>query len=93
MRLRPLHRKKTYNDKNAERLARTLSMDVLTPIAYKLHYVDLVSLSLVSRSVRKAIFPDSAVDHNAEHFRVSTCDAGTKSQCWGCNIQICNVSG
>jgi len=91
IKLPSLRKMKTKADPTSEKLAHLLSLDVLTMIAPKLHYVDLVSLSLVSRSIRKAIFPDSAVECNAEHFRILTCDDGTKSQCWGCNTQICNV--
>jgi hypothetical protein len=98
IKLRPLRKKangnsnsNNSNNKNADSLARLLNIDILTLIAYKLHYVDVINLSLVCRSIRNTIFPDAEVDRNAEYFRIYTCDMWTKSQCWGCNIQICQV--
>ena len=91
MRLHAFPKTRSKPDTNSERLASFLQMDIISLIATRLHYVDLVSLSLVSKGVRKAIFPPSAATHTAEQLRILTCDAGTKSQCWSCNKQICKV--
>ena len=66
--------------------------EVLQLIAYKLHYVDIINLSIVSRRIRQVIFPKSKLAEQSELLRRSTCYGNPKSQCWACNIQICTVS-
>jgi hypothetical protein len=65
--------------------------DVLQLIAYNLHYVDIINLSLVSRRIHQVIFSDSKFAEQSELLRRSTCYGNPKSQCWACNIQICTV--
>jgi hypothetical protein len=65
--------------------------DVLQLIAYKLHYFDIVNLSLVSRRVHEVIFSNPKFAEQSELLRRSTCYGNSKSQCWACNIQICAV--
>ena len=69
-----------------------LCYDVLVLIARDLHYVDLVNLSLASKSVRDVVFPHLDFAIRSEHFKIYSCDELTKTQCWVCMIQICNVS-
>jgi hypothetical protein len=66
--------------------------EVLQLIAYKLHYIDIINLSLVSRRIHRLIFPESKLVERSELLRSRTCYGNSKSQCWGCNIQICTVS-
>jgi len=63
----------------------------LVLVAYKLHYVDLINLSLVSKSLREVIFGKSDLATRSEDLRLYTCEDGSKSQCWICNTQICRV--
>jgi hypothetical protein len=90
IRLQPL-RAKFRTDAKAAGLADLLKYDILVLIAKQVHYVDLINLSLVSRKVRQAVFPPSEIGARSERLRIYTCENGTKSQCWVCNIQICNV--
>jgi hypothetical protein len=61
-------------------------------IARKLHYVDLVNLSIVSKRVRATIFPASEDTDQDRQLRLFSCYGNKKSECWTCGIQICNVS-
>jgi hypothetical protein len=88
--LHPLS-KKAWTDSRAIGLANLLCYDILMLIAPQVHYVDLINLSLASKGIRRAVFPSSEVGARAERLRMSSCENGTKSQCWVCNIQICNV--
>ena len=65
--------------------------DTVLLIASHLHYSDLVSLSLVSRRWYQAIFPDTNLEQRAEALRMKSCQDGSKTQCWICNVQICEV--
>ena len=69
-----------------------LCYDVLVLIARDLHYVDLFNLSLASKSVRDVVFPRSDFATRSEHFKIYSCDELTKTQCWICTIQVCNVN-
>ena len=103
LRLRPL-RGKTRNQTTDVGLTKVLRSndeadvsthpryEVLQLISYKLHYVDIINLSLVSRRVHQVIFPNSKLTEQSELLRRSTCYGNPKSQCWACNIQICTVS-
>jgi hypothetical protein len=68
-----------------------LNYDIWALIASRLHGVDLINLSLVSKSFRERIFPTSELGTRSEALRAYACDDGTKSQCWICNIKICDV--
>jgi hypothetical protein len=65
--------------------------DMLLTVAEYLHYSDILSLSLVSISVREAVLPANDFDRRTELFQRYTCP-GTKSLCWMCDTQICTVS-
>jgi hypothetical protein len=72
-------------------LANFLCHDILMLIAEQAHYIDLINLSMTSRSLRQAILPPSEIGARSERLRIHACENGTKSQCWVCNIQICEV--
>lgn len=73
-------------------LANALVYDIVKLIAPKVHYVDLVNLSLVSKRVWAAMFPiTEEKDHR--QLRLYSCYGNRKFDCWTCGIQICNVSG
>jgi hypothetical protein len=66
--------------------------DMLILLVENLHYVDLVNLGLVSRSVREAILPSDAYAQRMVHFKMYTCHRKGKRKCWICEMQICSVS-
>ncbi|OCL05466.1 hypothetical protein AOQ84DRAFT_355945 [Glonium stellatum] len=66
-----------------------LCYDVLVLISRDLHYVDLVNLSLASKSVREVVFPRADFATRSEHFKMYSCDELTKTQCWVCTVQVC----
>jgi hypothetical protein len=80
--------KKTGADRALETI---LLYDILLLIAPKLHYVDLVNLSMVSKLVRAAMFPVSEAYGKERELRLYSCYGNVKSVCWICDIQICNV--
>ncbi|KAI3332065.1 hypothetical protein HD806DRAFT_179665 [Xylariaceae sp. AK1471] len=64
---------------------------VIEWIAPKLHYVDLVNLSLTSRRIREAVFPRQQGSTGDERqLRYYSCWGNEKYDCWACEIQICN---
>ncbi|KAF2011242.1 hypothetical protein BU24DRAFT_277346 [Aaosphaeria arxii CBS 175.79] len=68
--------------------------DMLMLVTQHLHYSDIQSLSLVSKSVREAILPsDTPISVRDLHFRMYTCssedDINDKRPCYVCNAQIC----
>ena len=54
-----------------------------------IHHSDLMSLTLISKSVRHAV--RSSAGFSLSAMRRRTCITGTKSSCWGCGGQICKV--
>ncbi|OCK79624.1 hypothetical protein K432DRAFT_417213 [Lepidopterella palustris CBS 459.81] len=91
--MRPKNSKSCYAGNyqgKATNLADFLIYDVLVLIARDLHYVDLVNLSLASKSVHDAVFPGSDFLTRSEHFKMYTCDIASKTQCWVCTVQICD---
>lgn len=89
--LRPLPRVTSNND-GAIDLAHFLCYDILVLVASRIHYLDLLNLSLVSRGIRQIIFSDPVLPARFKYFRTITCKR-TKFQfhCWICNIPICGV--
>jgi hypothetical protein len=87
---RHLHRSKACDEKLAQMLLQTSSYNVLQLLAGKLHYVDLVSLSLVSKRMRATIFP-SLLEGGTEdrQLRYYSCTGDAKAECWTCGIQVC----
>lgn len=74
-----------------ERYGRPMRYDVLLLIASRLHYADIVSLSLLSHALRRAIFPPHIRADRSETLRIQSCKNGTKTECWICRSQICQV--
>ncbi|KAF2188957.1 hypothetical protein K469DRAFT_564483, partial [Zopfia rhizophila CBS 207.26] len=63
--------------------------DILMLVAENLHYTDIVNLSLVSKSIREAVLPVADYDRRLNHFKMYTCQARSRKQCWVCTNQIC----
>jgi len=66
--------------------------DMLIVVAEDLHYADILNLSLTSKSVRESVLPAEDYERRLKHFRMYTCESASKTQCWICANQICNVS-
>lgn len=81
--------KKRITDKA---LANALLYDIVLLIAPKVHYVDLVNLSMVTKQVRATMFPPVEENRQDRQLRPYSCYGNRKSKCWTCGIQICNVS-
>jgi hypothetical protein len=64
--------------------------DILIMVTENLHYVDLLNLGLVSKSVRKVVQPTNA--QQMIHLKMYTCHRKTKTQCWICTNLVCEVS-
>ncbi|KIN07109.1 hypothetical protein OIDMADRAFT_15993 [Oidiodendron maius Zn] len=71
-------------------LENALLYDIILRVAPKVHYVDLVNLSLVSKRVRATMFPIFEDNDKDRELRLNSCYGNTKSTCWICGIQICN---
>jgi hypothetical protein len=66
--------------------------DILLTVVENLHYVDLVNLGQVSRSVREAVCPSDSNAQRMIHFKMYACHRETKWECWSCLNLICQVS-
>jgi hypothetical protein len=66
--------------------------DMLIAVVENLHYVDLVNLGRVSRSVREVVLPSDAYAQRMIHFKMYTCHGESKWECWSCLNLICQVS-
>ncbi|KAF1847114.1 uncharacterized protein K460DRAFT_383614 [Cucurbitaria berberidis CBS 394.84] len=64
--------------------------DLLMLVAEQLHYLDVVNLSRVSKSVRESVLPAHDFDRRMHVFRTYTCEPSEKSTCWTCSNQICS---
>jgi hypothetical protein len=73
-------------------LANALLYDIVLLIAPKVHYVDLVNLSMVTKRVQMTMFPPVEENGQNRQLRLYSCYGNRKSKCWACGIQICNVS-
>ncbi|KAI9873898.1 MAG: hypothetical protein M1830_010420 [Pleopsidium flavum] len=56
-------------------------------IVENLHYTDIKTLLLVSKTIHNAI---ASTSKSYETLRKSTCVQGTKTECWGCQTQAPN---
>lgn len=74
-----------------EQYGHPMRYDVLMLIASRLHYADIVSLSLASKALRQVIFPPYIRAAKSEMLRIQCCEDGTKTECWICRSQICRV--
>lgn len=82
-------------DQEAKKLT-DLGTDILTIICQNLHGVDVFHLCITSKSIRRILFDsqDTMVRLTGS-LKINSCyDVGTsrKAPCWGCGIQICEVS-
>ena len=82
--------------KKASTLEALLTYDdkarIILTIAANLHYSDIASLSLASKSMHRAIYPHSSRNDRIELLQIAACQGGIKSECWCCGREICNVS-
>lgn len=66
--------------------------DMLIGVTEQMHYLDVMNLSRVSKSVREVVLPAYDFDRRIETFRRYTCPGKKKEVCWTCDRQICIVS-
>jgi hypothetical protein len=66
--------------------------DMLMAVTEEMHYLDVMTLSRVSKSVREAVLPAHDFDRRIETFRRYTCPGKKKQNCWTCDRQVCTVS-
>lgn len=66
--------------------------DMLMAVTEDMHYLDVMTLSLVSKSVREVVLPAHDFDRRIKTFRRYTCPGKKKVECWICDKQICTVS-
>lgn len=90
----PSHRPRRWSKKKGtdKALGNVLLYDIVLIIAPKVHYVDLVNLSMVSKRVRAIMFPVTEDKDKDRRLRLYSCYGNRKSGCWTCGIQICDVS-
>lgn len=62
----------------------------IVSIASNLHYSDIVSISLTSKSMNTAVFPRDRRPERIERISIASCEED-KSECWSCGVEICNV--
>ena len=73
-------------------LQRILNIEhLLLPIASGLDYVDLINLSLTSKSIRECVFPAGDLVYRTQKLKEYSCDLETKMNCLYCNKQVCEV--
>ena len=73
-----------------QRYGSFLNYDLLMLIVRELHYVDVINLSLASRSLRDSLLPRGGVAARTQALRDYTCES-SKSECSMCGNQICPV--
>jgi hypothetical protein len=73
-------------------LSKFLSIyDMLIVVTQEMHYLDIMNLSRVSKSVREVVLPASDMDPCMEVIRRYTCPGEEKTICWICDNRICTV--
>jgi hypothetical protein len=93
--LRQISRSRNYNLFKKKKTEMTfikiftnaLIFDITVLIVHKIHYVNLVNFSLVSKQIRSVMFITSN-----RVLRQYSCYLNEKSDCYVCGIQICIVS-
>ncbi|KAH7384241.1 hypothetical protein DE146DRAFT_622413 [Phaeosphaeria sp. MPI-PUGE-AT-0046c] len=65
--------------------------DMLMAVTEELHYSDIMSLSLVSKSIREAVLPSDDLERRLRTFKTYTCKNNETKDCWVCSKQICTV--
>ncbi|KAF2202578.1 hypothetical protein GQ43DRAFT_470795 [Delitschia confertaspora ATCC 74209] len=73
-------------------LADFLCYDILMIIVEDLHYVDVMNLARVSKSVREAVLPATDYARRIQHFKRYSCpgNPSSKTECWVCTNQVCD---
>jgi hypothetical protein len=66
--------------------------DMLMAVTEDMHYLDVMTLSRISKSVREVVLPAHDSDRRIKTFRRYTCPGKEKMECWMCDKQICTVS-
>jgi hypothetical protein len=66
--------------------------DILIIVSGDLHYSDILNLSRVSKSVRESVLPEHDFDRRIIMFQRYSCSATTKTFCWICHKQMCDVN-
>jgi len=66
--------------------------DMLMAVTEDMHYLDVMVLSRVSKSIREVVLPAHDVDRRIKTFRRYTCPGKEKTECWTCDKPICTVS-
>lgn len=64
---------------------------IIVSIAKNLHYSDIVSLTLTSKSIRHAVYSRLSLDKHTALLNRLACEKGSKHECWCCGIEICDV--
>lgn len=64
--------------------------DMLLLVTPELHFVDVMSLSRVSKSIREVVLPLNDFDRRFGVFEMYTCPGDNKSRCWICSNQVCS---
>ena len=64
--------------------------DMLILVTGHLHYIDVINLSRVSKSVRESVLPSQDHIRRLTVFKVYTCLPDQKLSCWACTNQICS---
>jgi hypothetical protein len=66
--------------------------DILIIVSADLHYSDVLNLSRVSKSVHESVLPAHDLDRRIAMFQRYSCSAATKTSCWICDKQMCDVT-
>lgn len=66
--------------------------DMLLLVTPHLHYTEVMNLSRVSKNVREAVLPVHDFDRRRKVFSMYSCVEDSKTGCWVCGNQICDVS-
>jgi hypothetical protein len=63
--------------------------DMLILVTDHLHFIDVINLSRVSKSVRESVLPSQDLIRRFTVFKLYTCLPDQKLTCWACTNQIC----
>ncbi len=66
--------------------------DIFMLVIEDLHYLDVMNLSQVSKSVREAVLPVHDFDRRRFVIECYTCRSSSKFKCWSCPNTTCTVS-
>jgi hypothetical protein len=64
--------------------------DMLILVTENLHYIDVIRLSQVSKSVRESVLPSHDLARRLNVFKLYTCVPDQRTTCWTCSNQICH---